>query len=724
MDQLSVKEYKDIEYIEANGSRYQQSTNTIVPVTTTTKRKFFGGTKEVSTYKEVKTCNISLNGSDNDDKVYARIQKAYNKASADGQDFDKVTNIEGKYYFYENTSSGNNYYIKQSTSNPDDLVSGDYTSIKNIISNQGIIPAKSNPTMPKTLKELYIEQFKIRQDCGNANAFPSHDIMYDGTVLITYDSTIIDGSSLDIEAYKAFRSSTYGNFEPTHKIYETPYIYYVDSKSGDFVRQYIGPQDDGSIDFYDLSSGNVYDSYNQYIQDSLHKQREAKIAAEKEKQEQQAAAEKAKAEAAAEKKRQEAEEAAKKEQEEAEKKAQEEAQKKIDETNASNDLTKAEKDTVVADAAKQMEAEQAAAKAKADEAIAQANAEANAAKEAAAQKEADALSNIDDTAEQAVDEAEEKNDEALEKVEDIEKKKELEENLDEEKENSKANDEDIEQVKNSTQSTVNAESRSREVNIVSRSSAKTTSSKFYESASKYFQGSPFESMIFAGVDFLKQNFDIGLVFYSKEDKKIIAGDWDEVVTMWTRMSSITVPRLKAATFNLKTPIGSVEKIKTKFEGQYETTLNLRLDENLQVLDFFNRLAYNDVTARDDLSEDHKQYDYYVRYFPSSAINAKANLVDKLARVDIVVKHSDTMNPESGWRSDVDWISSRQKVLSSSGTIEYANEPLAGNRTMLWVFEDVNVVSTGDNVKFNRDGDGSKTVPIKFTYKRLARVVRD
>lgn len=509
-----------------------------------------------------------------------------------------------------------------------------------------------------------------------------------------------------------------------------PSILYYDKDTGDYILQ---STEEGNLSF---KKGNFDKDFRQYTYNTqvaaakeraakAEEERQAKIAAEKKAQKEAAAKERAKAEAKAETERKQKE----KEAAEAEEKAKKEAEEKRKE--AEKKATEEENGQKQAEAKKKAEEEEKAAKEKAEAerkaAEEKAKQEEAAAKEAAAQKEAEANENIDDKAEAAVDEKEEKNDEALAKVDEIEKKEELQKNIEEEKAQSKANDEDIEAVKNSSNSKqINASNKSKEASGKSNSFS-AVGGRWYAStegwpvSSKYFVGSPFEKMIFAGTDFMKQNFDLGFVFYNENDKNIVSGNWDEIVTMWTRTSSVEVPRLKAKTFNLKLPIGSVEKISSKFEGQYETTLNLRLDENLQVVDFFNNLSSNNEFYQ---APDEDNRDVYVKLYPASAVYAKANLMNKQSRIDIIVKHSNSMFTNSSQSSKVDLLDFRKTRQRSGDIIDYANAPLPGNKTMLWAFEDINVIGVMNGVQFSNSGEGPQTVPIKFTYKRLARIIRD
>lgn len=508
-------------------------------------------------------------------------------------------------------------------------------------------------------------------------------------------------------------------------------ILYYDKDVGDYILQ--STEEGKNLSF---KKGNFDKDFRQYAYDmqaaaakesatKAKEERQAKIAAEKKAQEEAAAKERAKAEAKAEAERKQKEEEAA----EAEEKAKKEAEEKRKE--AEKKAAEEESGQKQAEARKAAEEEEKAAKekAKAERKAAEEKAkqEETAAKEAAAQKEAEANENIDDKAEAVVDEKEEKNNEALAKADEIERQEELQKNIEEEKAQSKANDEDIEAVKNSSSSKqTNASNKSKEASGKSNSFS-AAGGRWYASAegwpvsSKYFAGSPFEKMIFAGTDFMKQNFDLGFVFYNESDKNIVSGNWDEIVTMWTRTSSVEVPRLKAKTFNLKLPIGSVEKISSKFDGQYETTLNLRLDENLQVVDFFNNLSSNNEFYQ---TPDEDNRDVYVKLYPASAVYAKANLMNKQSRIDIIVKHSNSMLTNSSQSSRVDLLDFRKARQRSGDIIDYANAPLPGDKTMLWVFEDINVIGVMSGVQFNNSGEGPQTVPIKFTYKRLARVVRD
>lgn len=227
---------------------------------------------------------------------------------------------------------------------------------------------------------------------------------------------------------------------------------------------------------------------------------------------------------------------------------------------------------------------------------------------------------------------------------------------------------------------------------------------------------PFAKMLFSGADFLNCNFTAGFFLFSDADLSKVKDDFVEVRAMWTRLQSIDIPRPKAQSFSVKTPLGTVEKVRSKFEGQLEATVQVRLDEDLQVFDFFNILSMND--ERGD------GVDKYCKVYAASSRSLQSSLIDRASRVDLAICHSNTMLPSDDWSSSVDWIDSRKAILRTlEGGASYANESLPENKSMCWVMEDVRFVGFQGGVEFKRASTGPQTLGMKMTFKRLARVVR-
>lgn len=230
--------------------------------------------------------------------------------------------------------------------------------------------------------------------------------------------------------------------------------------------------------------------------------------------------------------------------------------------------------------------------------------------------------------------------------------------------------------------------------------------RWYEQASSGFEGSPFEKMVFAGADFLKQRYSVG---FATRDTSLL--DKDEMKIAWTRFATIQIPQLKAKSFTLKTPIGQVDKVASKFEGQYETTMSLRADDSLVVFDFFGKAGNNSSIA--------KSLDGNCSIYPLSMSSFSRSLIDRNARLDIVVLHGNSAYPDSAWINTY-----RDRMLADTGSISAANEPLPGDKLMCWVLEDVKIAEAGQSLQLSRDGDGPQTLSVKLTFKRLARLQRD
>lgn len=103
---------------------------------------------------------------------------------------------------------------------------------------------------------------------------------------------------------------------------------------------------------------------------------------------------------------------------------------------------------------------------------------------------------------------------------------------------------------------------------------------------KKYKNKSISEIIDAGADFLQNFFEVSFVFRDKDPKSLRGFD----TLMYTRTGSIEIPRLKAKTFTINTINGSVEKIASQLQGTYETTLNVRIDQDCFVLDKFAEIA--------------------------------------------------------------------------------------------------------------------------------------
>lgn len=214
------------------------------------------------------------------------------------------------------------------------------------------------------------------------------------------------------------------------------------------------------------------------------------------------------------------------------------------------------------------------------------------------------------------------------------------------------------------------------------------------------------SMIKAGADFLQNFFEVAFVFKNK-----IEQDNSFERLLYTRIGSITIPRLKAKTFTVKTIRGGVEKIASRLEGSYDVNLTIRLDQDCYILDSFGKM-FGDFEGSEP------------KIYPASSIFNSGDIgFGKNQRIDILVKDI------SGFehRTFDDTTSNKFKqfnklLLESTNTkpwvkLNTPNVKINAKQCSEWVLEDVRIVDISDS-----EWSFDTTSPTEVTLQLIAKSV--
>lgn len=199
-------------------------------------------------------------------------------------------------------------------------------------------------------------------------------------------------------------------------------------------------------------------------------------------------------------------------------------------------------------------------------------------------------------------------------------------------------------------------------------------------------------MLLSGPDFLGQHFNVVFYFYGQDNEKFSTKNFYKPEVLLSRFSSVEVPQAKARTFTLKTAIGQVDKIASKFEMVQEATLKVRLDEDLTLFDKIQQIGYNTLAEEK----------------PYSGLHLIENLRHKNVRLDILVFQTDTLFANADYKGQ-DFPDEGQVYEGMLFDNRF--------RQMFWVFEDVNVLGAQNAIEFDRDGGNAMEMPFKFVYKR-------
>ena len=238
---------------------------------------------------------------------------------------------------------------------------------------------------------------------------------------------------------------------------------------------------------------------------------------------------------------------------------------------------------------------------------------------------------------------------------------------------------------------------------------------------KKYKNKSISEIIDAGADFLQNFFEVSFVFRDKDPKSLRGFD----TLMYTRTGSIEIPRLKAKTFTINTINGSVEKIASQLQGTYETTLNVRIDQDCFVLDKFAEIA--------------GVYEFEEpKIYPASSIFMEKFIdINRQHRLDIVIKeisgfeHSrinaatnfglllnNSISSESNQFREL-YYKYRAYLEGGKKYINDANTPNVllngGGQISEWVLEDVRIIGISD-IDYSFDSTSPPEVSIQLAMK--------
>jgi hypothetical protein len=248
---------------------------------------------------------------------------------------------------------------------------------------------------------------------------------------------------------------------------------------------------------------------------------------------------------------------------------------------------------------------------------------------------------------------------------------------------------------------------------------------------KKYKNKSISEIIDAGADFLQNFFEVSFVFRDKDQKSLRGFD----TLMYTRTGSIEIPRLKAKTFTINTINGSVEKIASQLQGTYETTLNVRIDQDCFVLDKFAEIA--------------GVYEFEEpKIYPASSIFMEKFIdINRQHRLDIVIKEisgfehnrintatnfgfnffnfnfnllNNSMNSEPNqFRELYHKYRAHSDLKSGKKYIDDVNTPNVllngGGQISEWILEDVRIIGISD-IDYSFDTTSPPEVSIQLAMK--------
>lgn len=242
---------------------------------------------------------------------------------------------------------------------------------------------------------------------------------------------------------------------------------------------------------------------------------------------------------------------------------------------------------------------------------------------------------------------------------------------------------------------------------------------------KKYKNKSISEIIDAGADFLQNFFEVSFVFRDKDPKSLRGFD----TLMYTRTGSIEIPRLKAKTFTINTINGSVEKIASQLQGTYETTLNVRIDQDCFVLDKFAEIA--------------GVYEFEEpKIYPASSIFMEKFIdINRQHRLDIVIKEisgfehrrinattsfnffnllNNSVNSEPNqFRELYRKYRAHSDLKSGKKYIDDVNTPNVllngGGQISEWILEDVRIVGISD-IDYSFDTTSPPEVSIQLAMK--------
>lgn len=239
-------------------------------------------------------------------------------------------------------------------------------------------------------------------------------------------------------------------------------------------------------------------------------------------------------------------------------------------------------------------------------------------------------------------------------------------------------------------------------------------------AIKKYKNKSISEIIDAGADFLQNFFEVSFVFRDKDQKSLRGFD----TLMYTRTGSIEIPRLKAKTFTINTINGSVEKIASQLQGTYETTLNVRIDQDCFILDKFAEIA--------------GIYEFEEpKIYPASSIFMEKFIdINRQHRLDIVIKEisgfehrrvnaaTNFLNLNNSIGSEPNQFRElyyKYRAHSESGKkyIDDVNTPNVllngGGQISEWILEDVRIIDISD-IDYSFESTSPPEVSIQLAMK--------
>ena len=218
----------------------------------------------------------------------------------------------------------------------------------------------------------------------------------------------------------------------------------------------------------------------------------------------------------------------------------------------------------------------------------------------------------------------------------------------------------------------------------------------------------------AGSDFLQNFFEI--CFQFRNNKGEVINNNNTILPdtlLYTRTSSISIPRLKPKTFTLKTTKSSVEKIASHLPGSYEITINVRADEECKILTNFLKSS--------GIYEFDKDYAYN---FPASAIfNDNMN-----TRMDIVIETISGLEHNPSLHGNTHLISVTpnefgkyyKEILDGGKPKSMVNTPnvnLNFSEKLEWILTDARLVNISD-VSFGVGNSSPVELQLQFIIKDI------
>jgi len=271
-------------------------------------------------------------------------------------------------------------------------------------------------------------------------------------------------------------------------------------------------------------------------------------------------------------------------------------------------------------------------------------------------------------------------------------------------------------------------------------------------------------MLKSGWDFMKHMFDVALLITSKNtDSGAYRNFFTEIYKskyfknippnnpqffgdsgcFMVRVSSIEIPQPISETFELKSPIHTIKKVRTKVSFERKGELKMLMDEPLFFLNIFNLISNNNYTINDIKKVDNRFffrennssdqiYNINNLFTPFSTINiiqnnflnqAGEDAIRKNIRIDLIVKHQKLGNYEFDWKNTKNI---RRNIAVDGDTISPITRALAGlqaDETPLWLFEDVNFLGEGSDISFDRDAQNTLEMVFPFVFKRVVKIDR-